>query len=290
MNDELFSVVDQVVLVSGGSRGIGRALAEGFAERGAQVIIAGRQADTLARTAEEISQGEHPVAFRVCDVARPEDIDSLVDGVVGEFGRIDTLLNVAGVNTRMRIEDYPLEEYDRIVGINLRGAFVMAQRVGRQMIGRRSGSIINIDSYNTFAPLTGVGLYALSKNGLQMMTRAMGSEWGKHGVRVNAIAPGFFPTRMTSGILDKSLPQSEAVQALKVILAYSTLAKKNVFPHLAESRVVGPTLGQASLQKSLFAAAIGFAIVSLFMLIYYRAPGFVAIISILIFGLDNSID
>lgn len=198
MRDELFSVADQIVLVSGGSRGIGRALAQGFAERGARVIITGRQADTLDQTAEEISTGAHPVAFQVCDVAKPEEIPGLVDTLVGEYGRIDTLLNVAGINKRMKIEDYPLEEYDRIVDINLRGAFVMAQRVGRQMIGRKSGSIVNIDSYNTYAPLVGVGPYAMSKGGLQMMTRAMASEWGKHNVRVNGIAPGFFPTALSA--------------------------------------------------------------------------------------------
>ena len=198
MRDELFSVADQIVLVSGGSRGIGRALAEGFARRAARVIITGRQADTLARTAEEISTDENTVAFRVCDVARPEDIPGLVDTLIAEHGRIDTLLNVAGVNKRMKIEDYPLEEYDRIVGINLRGAFVMAQTVGKHMIARQSGNIVNIDSYNTYAPLVGVGPYAMSKGGLQLMTRAMASEWGRHNVRVNSIAPGFFPTALSA--------------------------------------------------------------------------------------------
>ncbi|MFC1525671.1 SDR family NAD(P)-dependent oxidoreductase [Candidatus Latescibacterota bacterium] len=194
MGDELFSVEGQVVVVSGGSRGIGRALAEGFAERQAQVIITGRQADTLARTAEEISTGEHPVAFRVCDVSRPEEIDGLVDSVAGEFDHLDGLLNVAGVNKRRRVEEFDLDEYDWIMDTNLRGAFALAQKVGRHMIGRGSGSIINIDSFNTYAPLVGVAPYAISKAGLQMMTRSLASEWGKHDVRVNGIAPGFFPT------------------------------------------------------------------------------------------------
>ena len=198
MRDELFSVQGQVVLVSGGSRGIGRALAAGFAERQAQAIITGRQADTLAQTAEEISTGEHPVAFQVCDIGRPEEIDRLVHDVVSKFGRIDTLLNVAAVNKRMRVEEYTLEEYDSIMDVNLRGSFAIAQRVGRHMIGRKSGNIINISSLNTYAPLTGVAPYAMSKAGLQMMTRSFASEWGKHGVRVNAISPGFFPTALSA--------------------------------------------------------------------------------------------
>ena len=200
MQDELFSVTDQVVLVSGGSRGIGRALAAGFAARRAQVIIAGRQADTLAQTAHEISCIERPVTFQVCDVANPEEITRLVARLVEEFGRIDTLLNVAGVNKRAKVEDYTLAEYDWILDINLRGAFFMAQTVGRQMIGRQRGTIINIDSFNTYAPLVGVAPYAISKAGLQTMTRALASEWGKHGVRVNAMAPGFFPTAMSAAL------------------------------------------------------------------------------------------
>jgi len=197
MQDKLFSVEDQVVLVPGGSRGIGRALAGGFAERNAQVIIAGREAGTIGQTAKEISKGRHAVAAEVCDVSKPEEVQRLVDGVISRFGRIDTLVSVAGVNKRMKVENYTLEEYDWIVDINLRGAFAVAQAVGKHMIGRKSGAIINIDSLNTYAPLTGVTPYAISKAGVLMLTRALANEWGKHGVRVNSIAPGFFPTALS---------------------------------------------------------------------------------------------
>jgi NAD(P)-dependent dehydrogenase (short-subunit alcohol dehydrogenase family) len=190
-------VKDQVVLVSGGSRGIGRALAEGFAERDAQVIVAGREQATLDQTAKEISRGVHSVRAVACDVSKPEDIKRLVEGTLSEHGRIDTLLNVAGVNKRMKVEDYAPEEYDWILNINLRGAFLIAQMVGRHMLARRSGNIINIDSLNTYAPLKGVTPYAMSKAGISMMTRGMATEWGPHGVRVNAIAPGFFPTDLS---------------------------------------------------------------------------------------------
>ena len=195
--DSLFSVRDQVALVSGGSRGIGRALAAGFAERGAQVVISGREQVTLDRTAEEISKAPRRVRAIVADVAKPEDISRLVEQVLQEFGRIDTLVSVAGVNKRMKVENYTPEEFDWILDINLRGAFLLAQRVGRHMIERRGGNIINIDSLNTYAPLKGVTPYAISKAGVSMMTRAMATEWGQHGVRVNAIAPGFFPTDLS---------------------------------------------------------------------------------------------
>ena len=197
MHDKLFSVARQVVLVAGASRGIGRALAQGFAERDAQVIIAGREAKTLAQTAGEISTGKHAVGFEVCDVAQPDDVAKLVKSTLERFGHIDTLVSVAGVNKRMKAEDYALEEYDWIVNINLRGAFVVAQAVGRHMIERKAGSIINVDSLNTYAPLTGVTPYAISKAGVLMMTRSLANEWGKHGVRVNSIAPGFFPTALS---------------------------------------------------------------------------------------------
>ncbi|MCC7548020.1 MAG: glucose 1-dehydrogenase [Burkholderiales bacterium] len=197
-NDALFSVTDQIVLVSGGSRGIGRALGEGFAERGARVVIAGRELGTLEQAAREISSARHPVSTVVCDVAKPSDIEAMVDAVIGEHGRIDTLLNVAGVNKRMKVEQYDVDTYDWILDINLRGAFLAAQAVGRHMIARGSGSIVNVDSLNTYAPLKGVTPYAMSKGGLSMMTRGMATEWGPHGVRVNAIAPGFFPTALSS--------------------------------------------------------------------------------------------
>jgi len=160
-------------------------------------VIAGREADTLARTAKEISNGRHPVAFEVCDVGKPEDVVKLVKNVIAGFGHIDTLVSVAGVNKRMKAENYTVEEYDWIVNINLRGAFVVAQAVGRHMIERKSGAIINIDSLNTYAPLAGVTPYAISKAGVLMMTRSLANEWGKHGVRVNSIAPGFFPTALS---------------------------------------------------------------------------------------------
>jgi gluconate 5-dehydrogenase len=197
MNDPLFSVADQIVLVSGGSRGIGLALAEGFAERGAQVIIAGREPGTLEAAASNISKGKHRPQALVCDVARPDDIARMVEAALRDHGRIDTLLNVAGVNRRMRAEQYSVEDYDFILDINLRGAFFVAQACGRHMLERRAGSIITIDSLNTYAPLKGVTPYAMSKGGVTMMTRGMALEWGPRGVRVNAIAPGFFPTDLS---------------------------------------------------------------------------------------------
>lgn len=197
MSEDLFSIAGQVALFSGASRGIGRAMAAAFAERGANVIITGRNEETLIPASEELSSGETMVTPVVCDVADPASIRRCVDIVMTEFNRIDTLVNVAGVNKRQAVESYTPEEYDFILDINLRGAFMMSQEVGRRMIEQKSGSQINIDSLNTYAPLKGVIPYAMSKAGMKMMTRGMALEWGQHGVRVNSIAPGFTLTDLT---------------------------------------------------------------------------------------------
>lgn len=197
MVDQLFSISGQVVLVSGGSRGIGRALAAEFVRRGAQVVITGREQHTLEATAAEISTPQIDVYPLVCDVAQAESVEGAVAHVHQKFARIDTLLNVAGVNKRKRVETFTAEEFDFILNINLRGAFLMAREVGKRMLAQPDGgAIVNIDSLNTYAPLKGVLPYAMSKAGISMMTRGMAMEWGERGVRVNAIAPGFILTDM----------------------------------------------------------------------------------------------
>lgn len=195
--DPLFSVKDKVTLVSGGSRGIGRALAQGFVERGARVVITGRDATTLKQTADEISSPDNTVLPVVCDAAQPDQIQRCVSEVVKKFGRIDVLLNVAGVNKRKPAETYTVEEFDFILDINLRGAFWMAVEVGKVMLAAGSGSQIHIDSLNTFAPLKNVTPYAMTKFGISAMSRGLATEWGPRGVRVNALAPGFILTDLT---------------------------------------------------------------------------------------------
>lgn len=200
MADELFSVKDQVVLVSGASRGIGRAIAEGFAARGATVVVTGRVAQTIEQTAQEICPPGGTTIAKVCDVADTRSVGRLVDELIDRLGRIDTLVNCAGVNKRMNIEDYTEEEYDFITNVNIRGAFMMAQAVGRQMIRAGRGSQIHIDSLNSHRPLNRVGPYAMSKAAMSQMTRCMAMEWGPLGVRVNAIAPGFTMTELARPI------------------------------------------------------------------------------------------
>jgi NAD(P)-dependent dehydrogenase (short-subunit alcohol dehydrogenase family) len=121
----------------------------------------------------------------------------LVEGVIGEFGRIDTLLNVAGVNRRKRAEDFTEDDYDFVLDVNLKGAFFMAQAVGRTMLERGKGNQIHVSSLNNDRPLIGVLPYAASKAGLGHITRVLAADWGPRGIRVNAIAPGFILTDLT---------------------------------------------------------------------------------------------
>jgi gluconate 5-dehydrogenase len=197
MSDPLFTVAEPVVVVSGGSRGIGKAIAAGFAARDARVVLLSRDETSLHAAAVEMSIGKHPVTHVVCDVAQPSQIEQAVEQIIGQLGRIDTLLNVAGVNRRKRVETVTPDDYRFIMDINLDGAFWMSQQVGKRMLTQGSGAIINIDSLNTKSPLRGVAPYAMSKAGLQMMTRSMAMEWGDRGVRVNALAPGFILTDLT---------------------------------------------------------------------------------------------
>ncbi|MCA9174933.1 MAG: glucose 1-dehydrogenase [Planctomycetales bacterium] len=197
MADELFSVSGQTVLISGGSRGIGEAIAVGFARRGATTIITGRHTETLAETARRHEADGVTLEICECDVSQRESIDRCVRDTLERFGKIDTLVNVAGVNRRKPCLEVTDEDFDFVLDINLRGAFLMSREVGRHMVERQSGCQINIASLNTDRPLHSVGPYAMSKAAMGHMTRVLALEWGEFGVRVNGLAPGFILTDLT---------------------------------------------------------------------------------------------
>jgi len=207
--DPLFSVANQTVLVSGGTRGIGFAIAQGFAERGATVIVTGRTAEGAAQAAEKLRHGSTiPPIGLACNVADSDQVNRLAAQVFEKFGRVDTLINVAGVNRRKPAIDVTDDDYDYILGANLRGAFFLSREIGRHMLERRSGCQINIASLNTDRPLKNVMPYAVSKAGIAQMTRSLALEWGPAGIRVNAIAPGFIVTDLT-----RKLWSDETMQA-----------------------------------------------------------------------------
>ena len=192
MHDPLFTVADQVVFISGGTRGIGRALAEGFARRDAVVVVSGRDPAAARLAAAKITAATSARCLGVaCDVGDETQIQPAVDRILAECGRIDVLINVAGVNRRMAAEKLTAADFDFVVNLNLRGVFLLSQAVGRHMLERGRGNQINITSLNNHTPLHWMVPYAASKAAVGQMTKALAMEWGPRGVRVNAIAPGF---------------------------------------------------------------------------------------------------
>ena len=189
MMDELFSVQGKVVHVSGGSRGIGRTIAEAFHAAGSQVVVSARSEQALKALGLD---------YQVCDVADATQIERCVESIVKRYGRMDVLFNAAGISFRHVAETFPQEKIDEILAVNVRGNFLMARACGRFMVAQGSGKIINIASVHTHLSLAGVSVYGTSKGAIASMTRALGVEWAAHNVQVNAIAPGFIRTDMTA--------------------------------------------------------------------------------------------
>lgn len=231
MTDNLFDVSEQVVVVSGGSRGIGESIAKAFAERDAHVVVTGREQSTLDETAERLRLGKGQTKGLVCDVSDETSIKKGVAQIVEMFGRIDTLINCAGVNIRKPAVDFTGEDYDFIFDINLRGAFLMSVEVGKQMLRQKSGSQINIDSLSSDAPLNQIVPYAMSKSAMSSMTQGLANEWGPDGVRVNALAPGFILTDLTEKLWSKPNMKSwgKAITPLQRMGAPGDLAGTALF-------------------------------------------------------------
>jgi dehydrogenase/reductase SDR family member 4 len=195
----------KVALVTGGSRGIGRAIAEVFVREGAQVVICGRRPDTLERAAREIGvletgppQNGRRVKPIVCHVGRPEQIQSLVEAVTGEFGRIDILVNNAGTNIAFGPAlGFDENQFDKMIDTNLKSAWRLTQAIAPGMCARGWGSIVNIASMAGLRPQHQSLLYSMTKAALIMMTQSYALELGPSGVRVNAIAPGLIQTQLS---------------------------------------------------------------------------------------------
>ncbi len=202
---QLFDLSGQVALVTGGSRGLGLQMAEALGEAGAKIMLTSRKAADLEEAAAHLAERGIDARWIAADAADPEQVQKVVDETMHRLGRIDILINNAGATWGAPAEDYPLAAWDKVMNLNVRSVFLFSQAVGRaSMIPNRRGRIVNV------ASIAGLGgsmdvkfiAYGTSKGAVVNFTRTLAGEWGAHGITVNAVAPGFFPSKMTKGVLE----------------------------------------------------------------------------------------
>lgn len=196
----LDNLANRVVIVTGGGRGLGRAMAEGFLAEGCRVAITGRNRDTLDQAAEELNGTVLPCP---ADMAQEDQVEALCNHVLAEWGRIDVLVNNAGVNPYYkRAEHTAREEWQHIINVNLNGVFYACKHAGRAMLSQGAGSIVNVTSVAARVALDRTTAYCAAKSGVERMTAELALEWAQLGVRVNAVGPGYFATDLTEGLRD----------------------------------------------------------------------------------------
>jgi len=233
---KLLELGGRTALVTGGSRGLGLQIAEALGEMGARVAITARKKDELDAAVLQLQKSGIEVASFVCDIGKREAIPGLVDAVLVKFGKVDILVNNAGATWGAPAEDHPLEAWDKLVNVNMTGAFLLSQAIAKKsMIPARWGRIVNVASVAglmgqdpRFAP---TAAYTATKHGVVGLTRQLAAEWGVHGITVNAICPGFFPSKMTKHTLatvgekvrdltpNRRLGNDEDLKGLAVLLA-----------------------------------------------------------------------
>jgi len=204
--NEIFDLTGKTAIVTGGSRGIGKEMAEALGEAGANLMLCARREEWLLETVGEFRGKGFHVHTKLCDVSKPEEVGAVVDETVREFGGVDILINNAGVSWGAMPEDMPLEKWQFVLDVNLTGCFLFAQAAGRVMLEKGTGgSIINITSISGLTSSANGPFYAgyvASKAGLIGLTRELAASWGRKGIRVNAIAPGFFHSRLADKVID----------------------------------------------------------------------------------------
>lgn len=203
----IFELSGRVAIVTGGSVGLGRQMAEGLAEMGANLVLCARKKERCAQTAGELEKLGVQVLALECDVKQLTSIQAVVEAAVKHFGRIDILINNAGTSWGAPVEAMTLEQWNKVVETNLTGTFLFSQAVGKRMIAQRHGKIINIASVaglrGSPPQFSAIG-YSASKGGVIAFTRDLACKWGMHNVQVNAIAPGWFPTDMSEKVIERN--------------------------------------------------------------------------------------
>jgi NAD(P)-dependent dehydrogenase (short-subunit alcohol dehydrogenase family) len=201
---DLYNLEGRVAIVTGGSRGLGLEIAEGLAEVGARLMLCARREAWLTPTLTQLRAAGVSVDGMVCDVSAPAQVQAVVDRTIELFGKVDILINNAGVSWGERPETMTLEKWQQVIDTNLTGAFLFSQAAARDMMRREDGRIVNISSIaGMLAMVHGphYAAYAASKAGLIGLTRELAASWGRQGIRVNALAPGFFHSRLADPVI-----------------------------------------------------------------------------------------
>ena len=211
---DVYDLDGRVALVTGGSRGLGEEMAEGLAEAGCSLMLVARRDKWLTPAVKDFKRKGFYCEGAICDVTSPDEVKAAVDKTVEHFGHIDILVNNAGVSWGAPAEDMPLDKWHEVLDTNLTGAFLFSQACAKHMIAQKFGRIINIASIAGLRGSMPEGLhyagYVASKGGLIALTKELAAKWAQHNIRVNAIAPGFFPSRMTEKIMDQVMPSITA--------------------------------------------------------------------------------
>lgn len=201
---KLFDLTGRVALVTGGSRGLGLQIAEALGEAGAKVMLTSRKAADLEEAAAHLAARGIDARWVAADASQPAEIERVVGETLQRLGDVDILVNNAGATWGAPCEDYPLEAWDKVMNLNIRSIFLMSQAIGkRSMIPNKRGRIVNIASIAGLAGSADMQFiaYGTSKGAVVNFTRTLAGEWGRHGITVNALAPGFFPSKMTKSTL-----------------------------------------------------------------------------------------
>src|SRR5271166_3699510 len=201
MASDMFALNGRLALVTGSSMGIGYALARGLGQAGANIVLNGRDQARVGEAAASLAAEGLTVHQAAFDVTSGDAVRSAVERIEAEIGSIDLLVNNAGIQRRMPLDEFPEATWHEIVGTNLDSVFLVSQAVARHMIPRRRGSIINVCSVQSELGRPGIAPYTATKGAVKMLTKGMAIDWGKHGIRVNGIGPGYFRTTLNAALV-----------------------------------------------------------------------------------------
>lgn len=214
----LFRLDGKVAIVTGGASGMGEAMSHALAQSGATVVIADFDEAAAQATADSVSGRDYALHTAQVDVSDKASVDAVIAKVVEDHGSVDVVVNSAGIAGRFPAEDFPEDVYDRIIAVNLKGSFLVAQAAGRQMIAQgHGGSIINMASIGAFNAYPQASAYLQSKGGVLQLTRSLALEWFEHGIRVNALAPTIYATSMMAKGAKKTTVTQDFIDARQLI-------------------------------------------------------------------------